>query len=134
SEPDCVYTVYVKTGSIIKGGTDANISAIFYESSGTGIWIKNLVLWGGIRGTDYDYFERGNVDIFTGAAPCLRGPICALNLTSDGTGPHPGWNCKSVEVTATGWRKECAQQTFQIDQWLADDAPPYSLSAFRNYC
>lgn len=85
-------------------------------------------------GPDYDYFERGNLDIFTGRGPCLNGPVCAMNLTSDGTGSHPGWYCKYVEVTSTGIHKPCARKFFSVEQWLATDAPPYELTATRNNC
>ncbi|WP_407803758.1 hypothetical protein, partial [Staphylococcus aureus] len=81
-----MYSVYVRTGSIIKGGTDSNICVRLYDGSGYGIEIRNLEAWGGLMEPQHNYFERGNLDIFSGRGPCLEGPICALNLTSDGTG------------------------------------------------
>ncbi|KAF8404575.1 hypothetical protein HHK36_009462 [Tetracentron sinense] len=130
---DCVYTVYIRTGSIIKGGTDSIISLTVYDTHG-GIRISNLESWGGLMGPDYNYFERGNLDIFSGRGPCLSGPICAMNLTSDGSGPHHGWYCNYVEVTSTGAHIPCAQQLFTVEQWLALDTSPYKLTAIRDFC
>ncbi|XP_058781534.1 PLAT domain-containing protein 3-like [Vicia villosa] len=131
---DCVYTVYVRTGSIIKGGTDSIIGLKLYDASGYGIYIKDLEAWGGLMGSGYNYFERGNLDIFSGRGPCLEGPVCAINVTSDGSGPHHGWYVNYVEVTSTGVHTPCAQEQFTVEQWLATDTSPYELSAVRNYC
>ncbi|KAL0448699.1 UNVERIFIED_CONTAM: PLAT domain-containing protein 1 [Sesamum latifolium] len=133
-DPDCVYTVFVRTGSIIKGGTDSNISLTVYDAEGYGIRINNLEAWGGLMGPGYNYFERGNLDIFSGRGPCLTGPVCAMNLTSDGTGSGHGWYCNYVEVTTTGVHQQCAQVQFTVEQWLATDTSPYELTAIRNYC
>ncbi|KAL6518557.1 PLAT domain-containing protein 1 [Orobanche gracilis] len=133
-DPDCVYTVYVRTGSIIKGGTDSIISLTLYDANGYGIRINNLETWGGLMGSGYNYFERGNLDIFSGRGPCLTGPVCAMNLTSDGSGSGHGWYCNYVEVTTTGVHEECAKKQFKVEQWLSTDASPYELTAIRNYC
>ncbi|PNX80465.1 lipoxygenase y domain-containing protein 1-like [Trifolium pratense] len=134
SDEDCVYTVYVRTGSIIKGGTDSIIGLKLYDAYGYGIYITDLEAWGGLMGPGYNYYERGNLDIFSGKGPCLDGPVCAVNLTSDGSGAHHGWYCNYVEVTSTGVHIPCAQEQFTIEQWLATDTSPYELSAVRNYC
>ncbi|KAI4345230.1 hypothetical protein L6164_012372 [Bauhinia variegata] len=134
SDDDCVYTVYVRTGSIIKGGTDSVIGLKLYESSGDYIYIKNLEAWGGLMDPGHNYFERGNLDIFSGRGPCLDGPVCAVNVTSDGTGPNHGWYCNYVEVTTTGAHLPCSQKQFTVEQWLALDTSPYELWAVRNYC
>ncbi|KAM6563793.1 hypothetical protein CsatB_023791 [Cannabis sativa] len=134
SDPDCVYTVYVRTGSILKGGTDSKMTVRFYDSNGYGVQINNLEAWGGLMGPGYNYFERGNLDIFSGRGPCLTAPICALNLTSDGTGPHHGWYCNYLEVTTTGAHIDCNQKLFTIEQWLATDTSPYELTAIRADC
>ncbi|KAF7834282.1 PLAT domain-containing protein 3-like [Senna tora] len=131
---ECVYTVYIRTGSILKGGTDSKIGLKLYDTDGYGIYIKNLESWGGLMGPDYNYFERGNLDIFSGRGPCLNGPVCAANVTSDGSGSHHGWYCNYVEVTTTGPHASCAQKQFTIEQWLALDTSPYQLWAARNYC
>ena len=133
-DDDCVYTVYIRTGSIIKGGTDSIIGLTLYDADGYGIYIRNLEAWGGLMDPGHNYFERGNLDIFSGRGPCLDGPVCAVNVTSDGSGPHHGWYCNYVEVTTTGAHIPCAQQQFTIEQWIATDASPYRLWAARNYC
>lgn len=129
-----MYTVYVRTSTIIKGGTDSIISLILYDAEHYGIKIHNLESWGGLMGPGYDYFERGNLDIFSGRGPCLHGPVCAMNLTSDGSGPGHGWYCNYVEVTTAGVHKQCTAERFPVEQWLATDASPYELSAVRDYC
>lgn len=133
-DPDCVYTVYVRTGSIIKGGTDSIISLTLYDSDGWGVRVNNLETWGGLMGEGYDYFERGNLDIFSGKGPCLDGPVCKMNLTSDGTGSGHGWYCNYVEVTTTGAHIPCAQKKFTVDEWLATDRSPYELTVIRDSC
>ncbi|KZV56624.1 hypothetical protein F511_42868, partial [Dorcoceras hygrometricum] len=133
-DPDCVSTVYVRTGSIFKGGTDSNISLTLYDAASNGFRINNLETWGGLMGPGYDYFERGNLDIFSGRVPCLTGPICAMNLTSDGSGSGHGWYVNYVEVTTTGVHKDCTQVQFTVEQWLALDTKPYNLTAVRDYC
>ncbi|KAK9111057.1 hypothetical protein Scep_018576 [Stephania cephalantha] len=130
---DCVYTVYIRTGSIINGGTDAKIGLRLYDADKNSFDIDDLEAWGGLMGRGHNYFERGNLDIFSGRGPCLKGPVCAVNLTSDGSGRHSGWYCDYVEVISTGPHIPCAQKFFKIEQWLATDAPPYCLYAFRNY-
>lgn len=132
-ENECVYTVYVRTGLIIKAGTDSNITLELWDQD-HGLKINNIEKWGGLMGRDYDYFERGNLDVFSGRGPCLDGPVCAMRLTSDGSGPHPGWYCSYVEVTTTGPHKQCAQQRFDVQQWLATNVYPYQLTAMKNYC
>ncbi|KAD3336446.1 hypothetical protein E3N88_31965 [Mikania micrantha] len=131
---DCVYTVYVRTGSVLKAGTDSIMTLTLYDAAGEGIMISNLEGWGGLMGPGYNYFERGNLDIFSGKGPCLSGPVCEMNITSDGTGSHHGWYCNYIEVTTTGVHIPCAQQQFTIEQWVATDTSPYELFAARNYC
>ncbi|KAI5406019.1 PLAT domain-containing protein 3 [Lathyrus oleraceus] len=134
SDEDCVYTVYVRTGSILRAGTDSNIILTLYNAKGYGIKINNLEAWGGLMGPGYNYFERGNLDIFSGRAPCLDGPVCQMNLTSDGSGDHHGWYVNYVEVTTTGVHSPCAQKLFTVEQWLATDTSPYELSFVTNNC
>lgn len=132
-QKDCVYTLYVKTGSIIKGGTDSKISVTLSDGSGRSVWVPNLKPWG-LMGPGHDYFERGNLDVFTGRGPCIGSPVCRLNLTSDGAGSHHGWFCDYVEVTSTGPHKRCSQTAFYVNQWLSDDAPPFQLAAVVDGC
>ncbi|KAM0936341.1 putative PLAT/LH2 domain-containing protein [Dioscorea sansibarensis] len=130
----CVYMLYVRTGSIWKAGTDSVISVDLAGSDGSKVSITDIVSWGGLMGKDHDYFERGNLDIFSGRGPCLSSPVCWMNLTSDGSGPHHGWYCNYVEVTTTGPHVPCGQQLFTVEQWLATDASPYQLYATSNNC
>jgi len=130
----CVYTVYVRTGSVWKGGTDSIISIDLTGADGYGVRITDLEAWGGLMGDGYNYFERGNLDIFSGRGPCFSSPPCFINVTSDGSGPHHGWYLNYVEVTTTGPHVPCAQQLFTIEQWLATDASPYKLFAAQNNC
>ncbi|KAL2332772.1 hypothetical protein Fmac_013985 [Flemingia macrophylla] len=134
SEEDCVYTIYVRTGSIINGGTDSIVGLKLYDAEGYYIYITDLEAWGGLMDPGHNYYERGNLDIFSGRGPCLNRPVCAVNLTSDGSGPHHGWYVNYVEVTTTGVHKACSQHQFTIEQWLATDTSPYQLWAVRNYC
>ncbi|KAL2906039.1 PLAT domain-containing protein 2 [Bienertia sinuspersici] len=131
-EFSCVYTIYVRTSTTFIGGTDSKISATFYDDTGSGVLIKDLETWGGLMGRDWDYYERGNLDIFSGRGPCLNGPVCYLNLTSDGSGA--GWYCNYVEVTTTGPHTKCAQQLFTVEQWLSTHRSPYELSTSRDLC
>ncbi|MCK1975375.1 hypothetical protein LNK20_22080, partial [Bacillus safensis] len=66
-------------------------------------------------GPGYDYFERGNLDIFSGRGYYLGSPVCAMNLTSDGTGSGHGWYVNYVEVTTTGAHINCGQQNFEAE-------------------
>ncbi|KAJ7982544.1 PLAT domain-containing protein [Quillaja saponaria] len=42
SNKDCVYTLYVKTGSTIKAGTDSKIGLKLGDPSGKSVWIPDL--------------------------------------------------------------------------------------------
>ncbi|XVF54941.1 hypothetical protein PTKIN_Ptkin05aG0221300 [Pterospermum kingtungense] len=130
---DCVYTLYVKTDSIIKAGTDSKISVTLGDSQGRSVWVPDLQSWG-LMSPSHDYFERGNLDVFSGQGRCIASPICRLNLTSDGSGPHHGWYCDYVEVTSTGPQRACSQTVFYVDRWLAADAPPFQLTAVLDGC
>ncbi|KAL4376148.1 hypothetical protein GQ457_02G004660 [Hibiscus cannabinus] len=133
-EEDCVYSLYIRTGSVIKGGTDSVIGLKLQDAYGEFVEIGNLETWGGLMEPEHNYFERGNLDIFSGRGRCLPSPLCSMNLTSDGSGPGHGWYCNYVEVTVTGVHSPCSQQQFTVEQWLALDASPYTLTAVRNNC
>ncbi|XP_037478903.1 PLAT domain-containing protein 1-like [Triticum dicoccoides] len=134
---ECVYTVYVRTGSIWKAGTDANITLELYTAGNAdGVAISDLPSWGGLMWQGHSYFERGNLDIFSGRGPCMASAPCRMRVSSDGTGPHHGWYCNYVEVTVTvtGPHRGRAQQLFTVEQWLATDAAPYKLEAVVDRC
>ncbi|KAK1303938.1 hypothetical protein QJS10_CPB11g00314 [Acorus calamus] len=130
----CVYTIYVRTGSVIKGGTDSKIRLSMGDAKGRQIQIWDLETLG-LMEAGHDYYERGNLDIFSGRGPCLLDtPLCSLNVTSDGSGSRHGWYCEYVEVTSTGPRLPCSKTLFHVRQWLATDASPYRLHAFVDLC
>ncbi|KAL2906038.1 PLAT domain-containing protein 2 [Bienertia sinuspersici] len=131
-EFSCVYTIYIRTSKTFIGGTDSKISVTFYDETGSGIHIKDLVSWGGLMGRDWDYYERGNLDIFSARGPCLNRPVCSMELTSDGSGG--GWYCNYVEVTTTGPHIQCRQQLFTVEQWLSVHRYPFDLSTTRDLC
>ncbi|KAL7107376.1 hypothetical protein ACP275_06G050200 [Erythranthe tilingii] len=133
SPNECVYSFFIQTGSIFGAGTDSNITVTFGDSAGKSIRVRNIENWG-VMGKTHDYFERGSLDIFTGRAPCIGSPICKLNVTSNGSGPHHGWYCEYVHVSSTGPHTNCSQSVFHVDQWLASDASPYQLSAVLDGC
>merc|ERR1712226_819961 len=87
TKEECVYILFVKTGSVIKGGTDSKISLTLGDPSGRSVSLRNLKSWG-LMGPKHNYFERGNVDAFSGRGPCIGASACRLNLTSDGSGSH----------------------------------------------
>ncbi|GKV17550.1 hypothetical protein SLEP1_g28040 [Rubroshorea leprosula] len=130
---DCVYTIYVKTASVIKGGTDSKISLVLGDPWGNSVWIPNLKSWG-LMDPNHDYFERGNLDVFSGRGVCIEPPACRLNLTSDGSGPHHGWYVEYMQVTSTGPYRSCSQTVFYVDRWLATDVPPYELTVVLDKC
>ncbi|MCL7033497.1 hypothetical protein MKW94_027264 [Papaver nudicaule] len=134
SDDDCVYTVYIRTSSIIKGGTDSKISLTLYNKHGKTFNIPNIETWGGLMEPGHDYFERGNLDIFSGRGDCFEHRICGMILTSDGTGWGHGWYVNYVELTTTGKHKNCHKQLFTVEQWLATDTYPWNLTAVRDNC
>ncbi|KAI3903067.1 hypothetical protein MKW92_012124 [Papaver armeniacum] len=134
SSHDCVYTVYIKTGTKFGGGTDSNISLVLYDAYGDNFVIPNLVKWGGIMGPKHDYFERGNLDVFNNLGGCLEGPVCKMKLTSDGTGSASDWYVNYVQVTATGPHIPCSQKFYTIERWLALDEYPNTLTVTKDLC
>ncbi|XP_054822965.1 PLAT domain-containing protein 3-like [Prosopis cineraria] len=121
----CRYIVRVKTGDRKDAGTDSIIS-LKLSSFGNSFTINNLQDWG-IMGPGHDYFERGNLDVFSGNGPCLR--VCGITVTSNGEGNKPGWYLDYVEVTSTG-----PKVAFPVNQWLALDEWPHHLYANVNLC
>ncbi|XP_026437977.1 PLAT domain-containing protein 3-like [Papaver somniferum] len=134
SSDDCVYIVYTKTGTKLGAGTDSGISLALYDSYGDYIIIQNLKKWGGIMGQKHNYFENGDLDVFSNLGGCLKGPVCKMTLTSDGKGSGSDWYVEDLQVTTTGPQIPCAQKVFTIEQWLALDTSPYKLSVTKNLC
>ncbi|KAI3872651.1 hypothetical protein MKX03_010920 [Papaver bracteatum] len=131
SSDDCVYTVYTKTGTQLGAGTDSGVSLALYDSYGDYVVIQNLKKWGGIMGQKHNYFENGDLDIFSNFGGCLKGPVCKMTLTSDGKGLGSDWYVEYVQVTTTGPQIHCAQKVFTIEQWLTS---PHKLTVTKNLC
>ncbi|KAF5176701.1 Plat domain-containing protein [Thalictrum thalictroides] len=132
----------VKTGTVDSAGTDSKISVILKDAKGSQVNIPNLVDYGKM-GPGHDYFENGNLDTFKIETICMESSVCSLTLTSDGTGPKPGWYVDYVQVltnkaavTTKGNSSTAAGDniTFEIYGWLATDEPPYSLTRTFNKC
>ncbi|KAJ4849050.1 hypothetical protein Tsubulata_031308 [Turnera subulata] len=132
SAEKCVYSLQVKTGTMLWAGTDSKISLNLMTETGEVVSVDNLESWG-IMGDDYDYFEQGKLDIFSGIDKCLSGPVCKMNVTSDGEGLHPGWYLCYIDVTTIKPGAKCSHQKFVVDQWLDAEAPN-QLWAAKNYC
>ncbi|KAF8656746.1 hypothetical protein HU200_060500 [Digitaria exilis] len=89
----------------------------------------------GEDGRRHDYFERGNLDRFSGTGRCLSGEPCKLLIKSDGTGNKPGWYVEYVTVTQLRHGSVSSRQhKWAVDQWLALDEAPNQLFATRNGC
>lgn len=131
---ECGYLIYVQTGTVKRAGTHSTISLEAKTADGDGISVPNLEEWGGIMGPNYNFFETGRLDTFTGRGPCLHSPLCSLNLTSNGSGPYHAWYCEYVEVSTSAPGRPCQKQRFSVDQWLASDQEPYTLTALVEYC
>ncbi|KAI9105038.1 hypothetical protein K1719_022754 [Acacia pycnantha] len=79
---ECQYVVRVKTGDRRSAGTDSMISLKLMGSNGNSFAVNNLEGWG-IMGPGHEYFERGNLDVFSGKATCVN--VCAITVTSKGS-------------------------------------------------
>ncbi|CAH2061414.1 unnamed protein product [Thlaspi arvense] len=130
----CVYTIRVQTGKRDSAGTDSTISVSLLDKFGKQFEISDLEKWGGFVGPKHDYFEIGDLDVFSGDGPCLPSPVCLLRLSSDGKGAAPGWYVDYVDVTVrfkSGGKT--TNHLFNVYQWLADE-PGYRLHAVRDNC
>ncbi|CAG7866502.1 unnamed protein product [Brassica rapa] len=134
----CTYTINIQTGTRADSGTDAIIGIVLADQSEEYIEIKDLpallVSWGGKMPEGHDYFENGNLDIFSGTERCLPGPVCFMRLNSDNSGYKPGWYVVYVDVTTSKPGSVSKHQRFTVEQWLAVDEPPNQLYAERSNC
>ncbi|XP_028790922.1 PLAT domain-containing protein 3-like [Neltuma alba] len=126
----CTYIVRVKTGDRFSAGTDSTISLKLKSYSGESFTVNNLEEWG-LMGPGHEYFERGNIDVFSGRNACLR--VCAITVSSNGEGFKPGWYLDYVELTIVGSGKP-AKISFPTNQWLALDEWPNHLYADVDLC
>ncbi|KAK9669617.1 hypothetical protein RND81_13G143900 [Saponaria officinalis] len=82
---------------------------------------------------DYDYFERNDLDSFTFESECLASKVCKIELSHDNSGTKPGWYVSYLQVI-TNWPNNCSRTMFEINQWLALDEYPHSLSVTKDLC
>ncbi|XP_057783783.1 PLAT domain-containing protein 3-like [Salvia miltiorrhiza] len=111
---DCFYNIYVETGDIPSAGTKSNVTIFLGDENKDELPIVNLKDWG-LMGPTHSYLSVGEVDLFAGKGPCLRGPICSLIIVLDG---YDTWFCDSIEITSVGFGKSCSQKHFVVKQWL----------------
>ncbi|KAE8715784.1 protein SCO1-like protein 2 [Hibiscus syriacus] len=95
-DEDFIYSIYIRTGTIIKGGTDSVTSLTLYDAGGQYVNISSLEAWGGLIGEGYNYFERGNLDIFSGRGRCMNAPVCDRH-------PYPLYIRSSCSRWSNGW-------------------------------
>ncbi|KAI9077472.1 hypothetical protein K1719_029671 [Acacia pycnantha] len=129
-QDQCLYLVKVQTGDRYGAGADSKITLkLFNSSSDESYTVKNLEDWG-IMAPGHDYFEQGNLDIFSRSAPCIS--VCGIEVTSDNSGSMPGWYLDYVDVTVSGSISK--KIPFPVNQWLALSESPYKLSATVDLC
>lgn len=107
----------VKTGDIAKAGTDSKIKLSMGDLRGKSIQVPDLEKWG-IMGLEYDYYERGNLDLFVGREKCIGPQICRMKLESDAKGESPGWFVEYIEVVTVKPESGCKQVKFPVNKWL----------------
>ncbi|KAL9243058.1 hypothetical protein vseg_016994 [Gypsophila vaccaria] len=130
---DCVQVIHLKTGDVSDAGTNAGVSLKLYDAQGNYVVESNI--WErGIMDSGHDYFERNNLDLFAFKTECLSSKVCKIELRHDNSGSKSGWYVSYLQVTTGILNAQCTQTKFQIDQWLATDEPPYSLSLSRDLC
>lgn len=106
--------MYVQTGDIPYAGTTSNITIFLSDVTKAELPIVNLQNWG-LMGPAHNYFRPGEVDLFAGKGPCLRGPVCSLTIVLGG---FDSWYCDSIEITTVGFEKSCSQKHFVVKKWL----------------
>ncbi|KAK4263917.1 hypothetical protein QN277_029269 [Acacia crassicarpa] len=129
-QEQCTYIVRVKAGDRDSAGTDSIISLKLKSYSGYGLTVDNLENWG-LMGPSHHYFERGNLDVFSGSGPCVN--ICAICIISNGEGNMPGWYLDYIEITIVGPGKP-TKLLFPANQWLALDEWPRHLYTNLSLC
>ncbi|XP_074314920.1 PLAT domain-containing protein 3-like [Silene latifolia] len=132
SSQDCNYVVHLKTGDEDGAGTDARVELKLYDAQGHKVEIHNL--WNhGIMESGHDYFERNTLDFFSFKnSTCVD--VCKIELGQNNAGLQSGWYVSYLKVTTHYFDGHCTRNTFQLNQWLAVDEPPYSLNLKRDLC
>ena len=121
----------MKTGTVGGAGTDATISLILNDASGSEVNIPNLERYGEMD-PRHDYFEKGDLDKFSITTSCLKSSVCSITLSSDNSGSRPGWYVDYAQVITS--QGAVGGITFNIYGWLADDEPPYQLKRTFDRC
>lgn len=86
------FKVFVKTGSVIGAGTDANVYLVIKGAQATS---PKIPLEYSL--TSRNKFENGSLDVFTVAASNL-GKLCSILIGHDGKGIGSGWFLESIEM------------------------------------
>ncbi|GJN03100.1 hypothetical protein PR202_ga20509 [Eleusine coracana subsp. coracana] len=130
----CTFDILVKTGDRPGAGTDSRVTLQVSNAGGQTLLIPDLTSWGDMPPGHY-YFDRGNLDRFSGSGTCFFPDApCMMLLYTDGQGFAPGWYVSYVQVTQLEQGRVRSRHTWTVDQWLAVDEPPYALSALRDDC
>ncbi|XP_074287649.1 PLAT domain-containing protein 3-like [Silene latifolia] len=155
----CQHYILVKTGNVKSAGTDARVTVKLYDAQGQMIESTNLQEKGTDKGKlrlhyrpiegrlgvqevyysdPYNYFERNQLDSFTIESNCHTSKLCKLELSHDNTGTKPGWYVDYLRVQ-TNYPNDIPRLAFEdtkfeINQWLAKDEKPNSLSVQKNLC
>lgn len=129
----CVYTFFVQTGDRNNAGTDATIGLTLGDSGFRSIEVPDLSKWG-LMNTHRNYFERGNLDIFSGRETCLEPPVCSLKLVSDRVGKEPAWYVDYIDVAISRPDGFCTKINFPVDQWLGNLVHPSEITILLDGC
>lgn len=132
----CLYELVVKTAAVEGAGTDARISLTLSSADGSSdsvLEVEDLESWGWL-GSDYDYFEPGDLDIFGAGHACLATMPCRMLLVSDGSSGKPNWYPSMVEIIQITTELSVSVRKFFPDQWLSAERPPYRLFVYMDLC
>ncbi|XP_028759079.1 PLAT domain-containing protein 3-like [Neltuma alba] len=119
SQDRCLYTIKVKTSWDDGSGTNSVVKLQIFDSTGKNFVIGNLEQWG-IMEPHHEYFERDNLDFFSGGNICLN--PCSIFLSIDGQGNRPEWHVEYVEITVTGPTLN-TRIGFPVNNWLGAGFP-----------
>ncbi|XP_057950958.1 PLAT domain-containing protein 3-like [Malania oleifera] len=100
---------------IMGASTKAKISLALFDDNDTTVEMSDLEAWGELMGLNHDYFERGNLDIFSGRGDCLIGLACKMRLTLYGSGLLPGWYCSHLEMDPRVKDVDTGEGTYDLE-------------------
>lgn len=108
-----IFDVVTKTGGDDSNATDARIYITLHGETGTNSDEIELDTPG------IDDFMRGATDSFRITVPQDNfGPIRAITMRNDNSGPQPGWWLEWVKVSCDGHTGK-----FNLGGWIASDEP-----------